>query len=411
MDVLRGSAHRQRHSGHPPRRGARVQGRLPALQDHAGAARRAEGRLGLPRAAGRDRRREGARLQRQARHRGLRHRRVQRPVPRGGPAQRRPVRGDDRPHGLLGRHVRPVPDDGLRVRRERLVGADADLRQGPAGRGLPRRSVLPALRHHAVRPRARAGLRDHHRPVDLRPVPAHVRARTPAQASLLVWTTTPWTLVSNALVAAKGDVTYVTATNGTETLIVAEPLVEHALGDGWTVQDTFTGADMVGWTYQRPFEIIEWPERVERRQQSHGPISSSPRTTSPPPTAPAWCTSPPRSARTTSRRCAATASRWSTRSTRPATSRRASASSAALFFRDANDALLTDLTAPRPAVPPGAVRALLPALLAVPHAAAVLRPAGLVHPHHRHQGRAAGRRTRPPTGTRTRSSTAATATG
>lgn len=80
------------------------------------------------------------------------------------------------------------------------------------------------------------------------------------KASLLVWTTTPWTLVSNALVAVKDDVTYVTATNGTETVVVAEPLVEHALGEGWTVQDTFAGADMVGWTYQRPFDLIEWPD-------------------------------------------------------------------------------------------------------------------------------------------------------
>ncbi|WP_269140115.1 isoleucine--tRNA ligase [Aeromicrobium terrae] len=79
-------------------------------------------------------------------------------------------------------------------------------------------------------------------------------------ASLLVWTTTPWTLVSNALVAVKDDVSYVTATNGTETVVVAEPLVEHALGEGWTVQDTFAGADMVGWTYQRPFDLIEWPD-------------------------------------------------------------------------------------------------------------------------------------------------------
>jgi len=89
-------------------------------------------------------------------------------------------------------------------------------------------------------------------------------------ASLLIWTTTPWTLVSNALVAAKADVTYVTATNGTETLVVAEPLVEHALGDGWTIEDTFTGADMVGWTYQRPFEILEWPERVEGPPEIRG---------------------------------------------------------------------------------------------------------------------------------------------
>ena len=34
-----------------------------------------------------------------------------------------------------------------RLHRERLVVAQADLRQGPARRGLPRRAVLPALRH------------------------------------------------------------------------------------------------------------------------------------------------------------------------------------------------------------------------------------------------------------------------
>ena len=41
-------------------------------------------------------------------------------------------------------------------------------------------------------------------------------------AALLVWTTTPWTLVSNALVAAHPEMTYVTATKDGETLVVAE---------------------------------------------------------------------------------------------------------------------------------------------------------------------------------------------
>ncbi|MEP6814685.1 MAG: class I tRNA ligase family protein, partial [Marmoricola sp.] len=86
-------------------------------------------------------------------------------------------------------------------------------------------------------------------------------------ASLLIWTTTPWTLVSNALVAAHPDFSYVTVTNGDETLVVAEDLVEKALapGDGqsgWTVQDRFAGSEMVGWTYQRPFELVEWPGRA-----------------------------------------------------------------------------------------------------------------------------------------------------
>ena len=80
---------------------------------------------------------------------------------------------------------------------------------------------------------------------------------------LLVWTTTPWTLVSNALVAAHPEMTYVTATKDGETLVVAEALVEKALGEGWTVGDRFSGTDMVGWTYQRPFELVEWPARTD----------------------------------------------------------------------------------------------------------------------------------------------------
>ncbi|HVU91240.1 MAG TPA: isoleucine--tRNA ligase, partial [Jatrophihabitans sp.] len=81
------------------------------------------------------------------------------------------------------------------------------------------------------------------------------------RAALLIWTTTPWTLPSNALVAVRADVTYATATDGTETLIVARDLVGRALGEGWTVRDTFSGAEMVGWTYQRPFDVVPWPGR------------------------------------------------------------------------------------------------------------------------------------------------------
>ncbi|HZP49833.1 class I tRNA ligase family protein, partial [Actinocrinis sp.] len=54
------------------------------------------------------------------------------------------------------------------------------------------------------------------------------------QAALLVWTTTPWTLVSNTAVAVHPDVTYVVATDGNERLVVAEPLLAKALGEGWT---------------------------------------------------------------------------------------------------------------------------------------------------------------------------------
>ena len=46
--------------------------------------------------------------------------------------------------------------------------------------------------------------------------------------ALLVWTTTPWTLVSNAAVAVDPDLTYVRTTDG---YVLAEALVERVLGE------------------------------------------------------------------------------------------------------------------------------------------------------------------------------------
>jgi isoleucyl-tRNA synthetase len=80
------------------------------------------------------------------------------------------------------------------------------------------------------------------------------------EAALLVWTTTPWTLVSNTAVAVHPEVDYVVAGNGEETLVVAEPLFASALGDGWTKRATVRGADMERWAYRRPFELVEFPE-------------------------------------------------------------------------------------------------------------------------------------------------------
>ena len=79
------------------------------------------------------------------------------------------------------------------------------------------------------------------------------------RASLLVWTTTPWTLVSNTAVAAHPEVDYVLATDGTETLVIAEPLLEKVLGEGWEVVDRVQGSAMERWEYARPFELVDFP--------------------------------------------------------------------------------------------------------------------------------------------------------
>ncbi|HLY33304.1 MAG TPA: isoleucine--tRNA ligase [Jatrophihabitantaceae bacterium] len=76
------------------------------------------------------------------------------------------------------------------------------------------------------------------------------------KADLLVWTTTPWTLVSNTAVAVNPDQRYVVAEDEDGAYVVAEALVQSAVGDGVEVVDVIMGRDMERWTYQRPFELV-----------------------------------------------------------------------------------------------------------------------------------------------------------
>jgi isoleucyl-tRNA synthetase len=74
--------------------------------------------------------------------------------------------------------------------------------------------------------------------------------------SFLGWTTTPWTLLSNAALAVAPDVTYVRARVGDETLIVAEPLVERVLGEGAQVESRMKGSELAGTSYEPPFGYV-----------------------------------------------------------------------------------------------------------------------------------------------------------
>jgi len=78
-----------------------------------------------------------------------------------------------------------------------------------------------------------------------------------AGESLLVWTTTPWTLPGNEAVAVAPDVTYVRVRVEGETLILAEPLVERVLGEGAEVVDRLKGSDLVGRHYKGPVFALD----------------------------------------------------------------------------------------------------------------------------------------------------------
>jgi len=80
--------------------------------------------------------------------------------------------------------------------------------------------------------------------------------------SLLVWTTTPWTLPGNVAVAAHPDVDYVTVEReldegGTERLILAEALLPKLFGDQQpAVVDRFKGRALRGRRYQPLFTFV-----------------------------------------------------------------------------------------------------------------------------------------------------------
>ena len=82
----------------------------------------------------------------------------------------------------------------------------------------------------------------------------------PYGADFLVWTTTPWTLVSNTAVAVNPRVEYVVARSPQGTFVVAEPLLAAVLGeDRVEVLDRFPGTALERSGYRRPFDLVEIP--------------------------------------------------------------------------------------------------------------------------------------------------------
>jgi isoleucyl-tRNA synthetase len=105
-------------------------------------------------------------------------------------------------------------------------------------------------------------------------------------ADLLVWTTTPWTLIANTAVAVHPEVTYVIARKiggfqagghrggapgdpavprgkrgrHGDKVVVAESLFARVLGEGWHILADMPGAALAGARYSRPFEAVDIPQ-------------------------------------------------------------------------------------------------------------------------------------------------------
>ena len=76
--------------------------------------------------------------------------------------------------------------------------------------------------------------------------------------SFLVWTTTPWTLPANMLLAVHPEIDYVYVETEDETLILAEALLAEVLRDlEYKVVRNVKGAELVGMRYERLFDYLQ----------------------------------------------------------------------------------------------------------------------------------------------------------
>ncbi|SHM18806.1 Isoleucyl-tRNA synthetase [Nitrosospira sp. Nsp11] len=86
--------------------------------------------------------------------------------------------------------------------------------------------------------------------------PANLAAK---QVYVVIWTTTPWTLPANQAVSLNPDESYVVADVGSECLLIAEALMDSALGrygmdrNGVSIAGRCTGAELENMLLQHPF--------------------------------------------------------------------------------------------------------------------------------------------------------------
>ncbi len=90
------------------------------------------------------------------------------------------------------------------------------------------------------------------------PAPSDQIPESPLEAgdNLLVWTTTPWTLISNAAVAVGPEIEYVRVRKDGEVFVVARALLERVLGEDAEVIAHLPGSALAGTRYEPPFTYI-----------------------------------------------------------------------------------------------------------------------------------------------------------
>jgi isoleucyl-tRNA synthetase len=78
--------------------------------------------------------------------------------------------------------------------------------------------------------------------------------------SLLVWTTTPWTLAANVAAAVGADLDYLRIRQGDDTFWVGKSRLKAAVIGPFDVVEEKQGSELVGWRYVGPFDDLPAPQ-------------------------------------------------------------------------------------------------------------------------------------------------------
>jgi isoleucyl-tRNA synthetase len=82
------------------------------------------------------------------------------------------------------------------------------------------------------------------------------------EVSLAVWTTTPWTLISNVAAAVSPEIDYALVESRGEWFVLAADLVETVLGKSARVEKAFAGHILLGLDYDAPYEFMTPQKRA-----------------------------------------------------------------------------------------------------------------------------------------------------
>ena len=122
-------------------------------------------------------------------------------------------------------------------------------------------------------PRCGTGISQHEISSEERPEVTHTSPtvrfplRGRANEYLLAWTTTPWTLTSNVAAAVHPELTYLKVRQGDDIYYLIKERLEAVMSaqGPYEVLEEIKGEQMVGWTYDGPFDELEAQQGVEHR--------------------------------------------------------------------------------------------------------------------------------------------------